>query len=184
MSTDQWPDDATLDALFEAATATRSQALRFDPEAPGGFRVLTATEDAELIDALRLPEQRHTDDREHLTRERDDALRVGDRDGAETAAAHLEVLADEYDRDQRHDPALGPDLPSRAELDVMAPRTRDEARAWEFLDARREIADQRARADAAGDVEQVHDLDDEERAVTDVWCTHHDLYVDDEERER
>ena len=70
-----FPDDATLEALFEAARHTRSQALRFDPEAPGGFRVLTAEEDRELIDALRLPAQRYTADREHLLDERVGLLR-------------------------------------------------------------------------------------------------------------
>ena len=51
-----WPDDATLDVLFEQATHTKSGALAFDPTAPGGFRVLTDAEDQQLIDALRLPE--------------------------------------------------------------------------------------------------------------------------------
>ena len=99
MTTNQWPDDATLDALFAAARDTRSQALRFDPEAPVGFRVLTADEDAELVRAIAMPEQRHEEDREHLIRERDDAERVGDRDGAETATAHLEALDAEHQRD-------------------------------------------------------------------------------------
>lgn len=51
-----WPDDATLDDLFEQAAHTKSGALAFDPGAPGGFRVLTDIEDQQLIDALRLPE--------------------------------------------------------------------------------------------------------------------------------
>ena len=97
-----WPDDATLDALLEAASHTRSGALRFDLEAPGGFRVLTAAEDTELINAIRLPEQRHTEDREHLIDERDTARRIGDQDGAETAEAHLEVLAAERRLGQRY----------------------------------------------------------------------------------
>ena len=178
-----WPDDATLDALFEAASSTKSQALRFDPEVPGGFRVLTADEDAELIDAIRLPAQRFDDDREHLVGERDTARRVGDFKGAETAEAHLEAIDDEQRRDERSDPRLGPDLPSRADLDAMVPRTRGEARAFEYLDARREIADQRQLAEQRGEVEQVADLDDEERAVTNVWRAHNDIYreVDDEE---
>ncbi|MCD2191352.1 hypothetical protein [Actinomycetospora soli] len=106
MTADQWPDDATLDALLEAAANTKSGALRFDPEAPGGFRVLTAEEDQELIDAIRLPEQRYDDDREHLINERDTARRVGDLDGAGTADAHLEVLAAEQRLEHRHTPEL------------------------------------------------------------------------------
>ena len=102
-----FPDDATLEALFEAASHTRSQALRFDPEAPGGFRVLTAEEDRELIDALRLPAQRYTADREHLLDERDTARRIGDLDAADTAEAHLEVLAAERRLAQRHTPNPG-----------------------------------------------------------------------------
>jgi hypothetical protein len=95
-----------MDALVEQAAQSKSGALRFDPETPGGFRVLTEQEDAELIDAIRLPVQRYDDDREHLTRERDDAERVGDVDGAETADAHLEVLAAERRLAQRYGPEL------------------------------------------------------------------------------
>ena len=96
-----WPDDSTLDALLEAASSTRSQALRFDPEVPGGFRVLTADEDAELINAIRLPAQRYEEDRKHLAEERDTARQIGDFDGVETADAHLEVLAAERRLAQR-----------------------------------------------------------------------------------
>ena len=67
--------------------------MRFAPEAPGGFRVLTAEEDAELVRAIALPQQRYEQDREHLLDEREHARRVGDLDGVETAEAHLEVLA-------------------------------------------------------------------------------------------
>ena len=90
-----WPDDTQFDALLAAASHTRSQALRFDPEAPGGFRVLTAEEDAELIRAIALPQQRYQEDRKHLLDEREHARRSGDLDAVETAEAHLEVLAAE-----------------------------------------------------------------------------------------
>lgn len=132
-----WPDDAQLDALVADAQVTRSQALRFDPEV-GGFRALTPAEDAELIDAIRLPEQRRADDYEHLTREHEAAVRVGDRDDAETATAHLEVLAEERHRDLRSAPVW-----TRAELDGMdvSGFSDDQARAWEYLDAICELSD-------------------------------------------
>jgi hypothetical protein len=104
MTTDRWPSDAEMDALFAAAAQTKSQALRFDPETPGGFRVLTPDEDRELINALRLPEQRRDGDREHLIRERDDAKQVGDLDAAEAADAHLEVLAAEQRLAAQYEP--------------------------------------------------------------------------------
>lgn len=181
MTANQWPDDAQLDALIEAASHTKSQAIRFDPEAPGGFRALTEQEDADLIDAIRLPAQRHDDDREHLTRERNDAERGGDRDGAETAAAHLEVLDEERARDTRSDP-----LPTREELDAMevSELTGTEARAWGYLDARRDIAEEREQAETEADPERVTELDAERDAVDRTYLAALDPEIDDDERER
>lgn len=126
MTSRQWPSDEELDALFTAASHTKSQALRFDPEVPGGFRVLTPEEDQQLIDSFRLPEQRYAEDREHLLQERADAERVGDLDGAETADAHLEVLAAERRLAERNTPQTGsPDRGEPTEIesgDVMSER--------------------------------------------------------------
>jgi hypothetical protein len=182
MSANRWPTDTELSALLEQAAATKSQALRFDPEAPGGFRVLTAEEDRELIDAIRLPEQRFEEDRAHLTRERDDAERVGDQMGVGTADAHLQALDDEQRRDERSDPHL----PTREELDAVdvTRLSEPESRAWEFLDAHRDIADERAQAEAAGDVERVTELDTERDVVSSNYLEATTPEVDDGERER
>lgn len=162
------PDDAQLDALVADAQATRSQALRFVPEV-GGFRALTPAEDAELIDAIRLPEQRRADDHEHLAREHEAAVRAGDRDGAETAAAHLEVLAEERSRDLRSDP-----LWTRAELDGMdvSGLSDDQARAWEYLDATCELSDDRDQAEHVGDPEWCGEIEVERKAVDAAYLSH------------
>lgn len=117
MSAQGWPTDAELDALLAQAAQTKSHALRFDPEAPGGFQVLTAEEDRELIDAIGLPEQRYDDDREHLIRVRDDARDQGDAETAEAADAHLEVLAAERRTAERHTPEPAADWWDRARFD-------------------------------------------------------------------
>ena len=165
-----WPDDAQLDALVADAQATRSQALRFDPEV-GGFRALTPAEDAELLDAIRVPEQRRADDHEHVAREHEADVRVGDRDGAETAAAHLEVLAEERRRDRRSDPVL-----SRAELDGLdvSGLSDDQAGAWEYLDAICELSDDRDQAEHVGDPEWCGEIEieAERTAVDDAYLGH------------
>jgi hypothetical protein len=182
MTADRWPSDAEMDALLAAAAQTKSHALRFDPEAPGGFRVLTAEEDNELIDAIRLPAQRYEEAREHLTHERDDAQRDGNREGVDTSRAHLDVLDEEQRRDERYDPAL----PSREELDAVdiAQLTEPEARAWEYLDARRDLTDEREQALAGGDMERVAGLDGERAVLDSAYVATAESEVDDEERER
>lgn len=182
MSARQWPSDAELDALLEQAAHTKSGALRYDPEAPGGFRVLTADEDRALIDAIRLPEQRYVEDREHLTREHDEAALTGNGDGVDMSRAHLEVLDEEQRRDERYDPML----PSREELDSvdLSQLSEPEARAWEYLDARRDLADEREQAQAGADPERVAELDVERDALDSTYLAAVEPEVDDEERER
>lgn len=175
-------DDAQLDALLDAAARTRSHAVRFDPQVPGGFRALDPAEDRELIDAIRLPAQRYDEARGHLSRERDEAELVGDRDGVDSSRAHLDVLDEEQRRDERNDPTL----PSRAELDAvdLTQLTEPEARAWEYLDARRDLADEREQANAGGDIERVAGLDAEREVVDGNYRAELQVVVDDEERER
>lgn len=117
MTAHQWPTDAEMDRLTEQAAATRSQALRFDPESLGGFRALTPEEDRELINALAGSDQRYAEDREHLIRECDDAIERGDLDAAEAADAHLGVLDAERRLADRHTPAPEPDWWDRARFD-------------------------------------------------------------------
>lgn len=149
------------------ANAGPSRAVRFDPSVPGGLRALTPEEDAALIDAIRLPDQRHGDDREHLARELVDAERVGDQDGRDTAAAHLEALDEEQARDQRADPRI----PSRDELDATYDRliydgaTEEEARAFEYLDARRDLADERTQAEQQMDRSWLDEIDTQQSAL-------------------
>lgn len=143
-----------------------------------------------LDDALHLPHQRHSDDREHLARELVDAERAGDHDGRDTAAAHLEALDEEHTRDQRADPRI----PSRAELDAAFERidaggwTEEQARAWEYLDARRELVDERTQAERQMDRSWLDEIDAQHAALDRNYLHHAEPEqlqpaIDDEERE-
>lgn len=152
-------------------SSQQSYDLTFSPPKSASRSYAAATSDAEedraLIASIALPGQRMGEDREHLAREQVAAERVGDRDGAETAAAHLEVLDEEQARDQRSDPRL----PSRAEIDAIYERgdregwTEESARAVEYLDLRRDIADEREVAEKGGDEAKVAYLDRQREQV-------------------
>ncbi len=185
--TTNWPTDAELDALMASAENTRSKAVRFDPEGPGGFKALTEQEDAELINSIALPRQRHTEDREQLVQARDRAERAGDLDRADELAENLRALDDERARDQRADPRL----PTRDQIDRLWQRgdevgwTEPTARAVEYLDARRDTADERRAAFDRGDLGEVDRLD-RHQARLDRGLREYlgDPELEDEERER
>ena len=71
VDTNQFDMDAWDDLI---ANAGPSQCVAFDPEAPGGFRALTAVEERDLIDSVRA-----SADRQGVTR-RDEPERDLDRD--------------------------------------------------------------------------------------------------------
>jgi hypothetical protein len=58
-----------------------------------------------------------------------------------------------------------------------------EARAWEYLDARRDIADEREQAETEADPERVTELDAERDTVDRNYLAAVDPEIDDEERE-
>lgn len=114
--------------------------------------------------------------REHLTRD--------------TAATPLEAIDAEQARDERAESRI----PSRAELDatherlLAAGHTDEQARAWEYLDARRDLADERAQAEQAMDRAWVDEIDAQRDALDSNYLAaiepeQPQPATDDEERE-